>query len=349
MIIWISSTPTADQVNKTFLLAGISGVASLLLTAMVRAYSLRHEVLDRPNERSSHSTPTPRGGGLAVLVASALGMAIGVGLGLIEARDALTVGLGMLLLGTVGWLDDTRGVTWRVRLAVQVAIACSTLYMFGGLPAVRVGSATLELGAAGYIVGALGIVWSINLYNFMDGIDGLAGSQAVLIFGTATLLLLFRDDYSLGTIAAVLAAASAGFLPWNWPPAKIFLGDVGSGAIGYAVASLAIASESKRSVPLLAFAIIGGVFISDATVTLVRRLARGNKPTDAHREHAYQRLTRAWGSHRPVTLRAAGVTFLLACLGAVGTIAPRLLLPALLVTCVLLAGLLLAAERRAPM
>lgn len=335
--------------NTDLALVALSGVASLLLTGIVRAYSLRNELLDRPNERSSHSAPTPRGGGLAVLAASVLGMAIGIWLGVIEARDALTIGLGMLVLGVVGWLDDTRDVTWSARLAVHLAVACWTLYMFGGLPAIRVGGATLELGAAGYLIGAIGIVWSINLFNFMDGIDGLSGSQAVLILGTAALLLHARGQYSLGMTAAILAAAAAGFLPWNWPPAKIFLGDVGSGAIGYAVASLAIASENHKAVPLIALAIVGGLFISDATVTLVRRVARGARATEAHRDHAYQRLARAWDSHRSVTLSAAGVTVVLAGLGVVGAMSPRFLLPALLVAGMLLAGLYLAAERRAPM
>lgn len=335
--------------NIAFLLAAISGGASLLLTGVVHAYTLRHDVIDKPNARSSHSIPTPRGGGVGVVAASMLGTAIGVGVGIIDTRDALALGPGVLLVAAVGWLDDTRGLRWDVRLAVHLGVACWTLYMFGGLPAIRVGSAALHLGAAGYVLGALGIVWSINLFNFMDGIDGLAGSQAVLIFGTGALLLLSRGNYSLGAISAILAAASGGFLAWNWPPAKIFLGDAGSGTIGYVVAGLAIVSENNRAVPLLAFAIICGVFISDATVTLVRRLVRGDRLTDAHRDHAYQRLTRTWGSHRSVSAGAAGLTAILAVLGAVGTVTPRLLLPALFAAYVSLATVLLATERRAPM
>lgn len=332
-----------------FLLAVISGCVSLVLTGIVRRYTLRHSLLDTPNTRSSHSVPVPRGGGLAVIATSMLGMAVGVASRLIQTGDALTLGVGLLLLGAVGWMDDTRGLKPGVRLAAHFVVAFWALFMLGGLPVVRLGSASLELGAAGYVLGAVGIVWSINLFNFMDGIDGLAGSQAVLIFGTGALLLFSRGDHSLGAISTILAAASAGFLAWNWPPARIFLGDVGSGAIGYAVSSVAIASENHRSVPLLAFAIIGGVFIADSTFTLVRRLARGDSPAEAHRDHAYQRLTRAWGSHRPVTVSAAGVTALLAILGSVGTVTPWLLLPALFVACVTLASLLFVTERRSPM
>lgn len=356
-MIWISSPPGEQMVVspngistlKVILLAAISGAASLVLTGIVRAYAVRHDVLDRPNTRSSHVTPTPRGGGLAVIAASMLGMAIAVALQAADTRDVLTLGLGMVVLGAVGWIDDKRGLRAPVRLTVHLGVAVSTLYMFGGLPAIRIGSASLTLGSAGYVLGAVGIIWSINLFNFMDGIDGLAGSQAVFIFGFGAVLLLNAGDYSLGAVAAVLAATSGGFLAWNWPPAKIFLGDVGSGAIGYLLAGLAIGSENHHSVPLLGFAIAGGVFIADASVTLVRRLMRGNRPTEAHRDHGYQRLALAWGSHRPVSLGAAGITVLLAALGAVGTLTPQLMIPALCVACLLLAGLLLATERHAPM
>jgi Fuc2NAc and GlcNAc transferase len=335
--------------NIAFLIAAISGGASLVLTGVVHAYAVRHNVVDKPNARSSHNIPTPRGGGVAVIAASMLGMAIGVGFGIIDTRDAYVLGSGMLLVSAIGWLDDTRDLRWGVRLAVHLIVASWTVYMFRGLPAIRVGSAALHLGAAGYVLGALGIVWSINLFNFMDGIDGLSGSQAALIFGTAALLLLSRGNYSLGLISAILAAASGGFLVWNWPPAKIFLGDAGSGAIGYIVAGLAIASENDGAVPLLAFAIISGVFISDATVTLVRRFLRRQRLTEAHRDHAYQRLTRKYGSHRSVFLGAAVLTAILAVLGAVGTLTPRLLLPALFAAYGLLAATLLATERLSPM
>jgi Fuc2NAc and GlcNAc transferase len=335
--------------TQVIVLTAISGVSSLVLTGAVRAYAVRHDVIDRPNIRSSHVTPTPRGAGLAVIVASMCGMALAVALGAANTRDVLTLAVGMLALGAVGWMDDKRRLRAPVRLLVHFAVAAWTLYMFGGLPAIRVGTASLVLGPAGYVLGAVGIVWSINLFNFMDGIDGLAGSQAVLIFAFASILLFSSGDGSLGAIAAILSAASAGFLAWNWPPAKIFLGDVGSGAIGYLIAALTIGSENRHAVPLLAFAIAGGVFIADASVTVVRRLMRGNRPAEAHRDHAYQRLARAWGSHRPVSLAAAGITTLLAALAAVGTLRPALMIPALVAAFVVLMSLLLAAERRAPM
>jgi Fuc2NAc and GlcNAc transferase len=255
----------------------------------------------------------------------------------------------MSLIAAIGWVDDRRGVRASVRLTVHLIVAAWTLYMLGGLPQIQIGIATLQIGRAGYLLGVLGVVWSVNLFNFMDGIDGLAGSQASLIFTSVGILCFARGNPSLGAIALVMAAVSGGFLVWNWPPAKIFLGDVGSGAIGYMVAGIAVASEDRGTVPLVVFAIIGGVFVSDATVTLLRRIVRGNRPADAHRDHAYQRLARTWGNHRTVSVRAAAVTVALAGLGTAGVLAPQLVLPALLVSCVLLGGLLLATERRAPM
>ncbi len=331
------------------LVVAVSCAASLGLTNIVRTYTLRRGVLDRPNARSSHSIPTPRGGGLALIAASVLGIAVAVVANLATTNDALILTAGMLALGAVGWLDDTRGVRPGVRLVVHGGVAVWTVYMFGGLPSIHLGNESLSLGVGGYLIGVVGIVWGINLFNFMDGIDGLAGSQAVLIFGTGALLLVLHGDNSLGAISASVAAAAVGFLAWNWPPAKIFLGDAGSGVIGYLVAALAIASENHGSVPLIAFAILSGLFITDATITLLRRVSRGERPTVAHRDHAYQRLTRAWGSHRVVTARAASVTLTLVFLAYIGTMIPRLMLPVFVVAYVFLTVLYVLAERRAPM
>ncbi len=330
-------------------LALLSGAASYLLTALVRRYALHHKVLDHPNERSSHSAPTPRGGGLAVLAGLGLSLIAGTAVGAIAARDATTLGLGTVVLGVVGWIDDHGGLRPRTRLAAHLAVAIWTLSMLGGLPSLVIGAGSIHLGVAGFVVGVIGIVWSINLFNFMDGIDGLAGSQALLIFGAAAALLFARGDRSLGTIALTAATACVGFLVWNWPPARIFLGDVGSGALGYLIAGLTIGAESHHSVPAIVFGILGGVFVADATVTLVRRLARGDRPHEAHRDHAYQRLTRAWGSHRAVTTAAAALTLALCGLGALAMHTPTLLIPCLLAAYAILAVLLIVVERYAPL
>jgi Fuc2NAc and GlcNAc transferase len=322
---------------------------SLVLTGVVRVYALRHKLLDHPNARSSHTAPTPRGGGLAIVAASEVGIAAATSSGLITSRDGITLGLGMLIIAAVGWLDDTRGLKPSMRLPAHFLAAGWALWMFHGLPALRIGDTSLALGAVGYFVGAIGIVWAVNLFNFMDGIDGFAGSQAVLILGVGSCLFFFRGDRSLGLISLMLTGSTAGFLAWNWPPAKIFMGDVGSGVIGYAVSVLAIGSENRHAVPLLAFAILGSLFIADATVTLIRRVTRGNSPAQAHRDHAYQRLTVAWGSHRRVTVSAIALTGVVASLAVAATASARFLVPALILAAVLMASLLIATERRSPM
>jgi Fuc2NAc and GlcNAc transferase len=237
----------------------------------------------------------------------------------------------------------------RARLAAHLIAATTALVVLGGLPAVQLGEISLHLGTAGSILAAVGIVWSINLFNFMDGIDGIASSQAVLIFGAAGLLFHLRGADSLAAVSLSFGAASAGFLYWNWPPARIFMGDVASGAIGFMIAVLAVVGEQEGTVPLVAFGILGAVFVGDATLTLLRRVARGARPAEAHRDHAYQRLTRAWGAHRPVTLAAGAATVVLALLATAATLRPAWAMGALAIALAFLAALAVAAERRAPM
>src|SRR5687768_5856516 len=226
-------TRNAPQMQIVIGVLAASGFASLLLTGLIRNFALRNEVLDRPNARSSHSVPTPRGGGAAVILASALGIGVSVLLGLVAAREAQTLTGGMVVLGVIGWTDDRIGVKASVRLAIHFAVALWTVYMLGGLPFVQIGSSSVTVGVAGYLLGTLGVVWSINLFNFKDGIDSLAGSQPVIIFSAMAATLYFRGNHLLAILSAIFASTSAGFLVWNWPPAKIFLGDVGSGPIGY--------------------------------------------------------------------------------------------------------------------
>lgn len=333
----------------TLALILVAGLVSLMITGRVRQYALRNDVLDRPNERSSHSAPMPRGGGLAILLSSILTLLAGSALHQVEPRHALAIIPGLIILGTVGWLDDHGGVGAGTRLAMHLLSATAALTVLGGFPALRIGQSEVHLGLAGAAVAAVGIVWSINLFNFMDGIDGIAGSQGVIIFGAGGLLFHVRGAPSLATTSFVLAAACSGFLYWNWPPARIFMGDVGSGALGFAIAVLAVAGERGGGVPLLTFGMLGAVFLADATITLVRRVRRGQNLAVAHRDHAYQRMARAWGAHRPVTL-GAGVTSLgIAGVALATTVWPDLLTVSWLGVILTLAGVAIAIERRAPM
>jgi Fuc2NAc and GlcNAc transferase len=234
--------------------------------------------------------------------------------GTLTLRSFLALAGGGAAVALVGWLDDQRNLPARVRFAAHVVAAAWALYWLDGMPALHAGGHVLQLGAAGYVFGALGIVWTLNLFNFMDGIDGIAGSEAVFI-GLGGAVLGIFGGLSTGTIGSsiVLAAASGGFLLWNWPPARIFMGDVGSGYLGYVIAVLAIMAGNEHPPAIYAWLLLGALFFVDATVTLARRIARGESPAVAHRSHAYQCLSRKWCSHLNVTLLflALNVTWLL--------------------------------------
>jgi Fuc2NAc and GlcNAc transferase len=295
---------------ETILAALAALVISALLTGMVRSLAISHGVLDVPNERSSHKVPTPRGGGAAIVVATSVAL---IALGWLGAvRIDLSLSLcGGVAVAVVGFLDDRRPLSARVRLAVHLTTALWALLCLRGFPPLRVGEHVVTLGWMGYVLGILGIAWVLNLFNFMDGIDGIAASEAVFIACGGTLLSLVGAATS-GVAAAclVFGAACGGFLLWNWPPAKIFMGDVGSGYLGYAIGVLALAATRENPAALWSWLILGGVFFADASVTLARRTIRGERVYEAHRSHAYQWLARRWGSHSPVTIAVILVNLL---------------------------------------
>lgn len=288
------------MVSVLAVLAAAGGV-SWALTGAVRRWMLSRGRLDVPNERSSHVVPTPRGGGLAVALVVLAGIGAGTLLGLVPPRVGIALLGGALMVGTIGWLDDCYSLSARPRLLVHVAAALWTLAWLGGFPRLSVGTGSLTLGVAGWVVAALGIVWAVNFYNFMDGIDGIAGVEAVTVGLGGGLLLLHAGAGGLASIAFLVAAASTGFLLWNWAPARIFMGDVGSGVLGYLFAALAIASENAGAVPMLAWLLLLGVFVVDATLTLARRALQGEAVFNAHSTHAYQRAVQAGLSHARVS------------------------------------------------
>jgi Fuc2NAc and GlcNAc transferase len=198
---------------------------------------------------------------------------------------------------------------------VHFAAAVWALAWLGGVPPIPFGDRLLDPGAGGYVLGVLGIVWSLNLFNFMDGIDGIAASEAsFMAFAGALLSIAMGGSASVPAIALALGCACVGFLAWNWPPAKIFMGDIGSGYIGYSLALVAILAARDHPVAWLVWLTLGAVFFVDATLTLARRVLRGERVHQAHRSHAYQWLARRFG-HRRVTLGviAVNVAWLLPC------------------------------------
>ena len=276
---------------------------SASLTKAVRRLSWTHGLLDVPNERSSHRATTPRGGGVSIVIAASMALLV---LWLLDAirTDVLLalIGGGTAVAG-VGFLDDHHRVPAGIRLTVHVAAALWALICLGGLPPLAIGHQLFDLGWAGHALALLAIVWTLNLFNFMDGIDGIAASEGVFIACSGALLSLVYGQAS-DALAAGMAfgAASLGFLLWNWPPATIFMGDVGSGYLGYVIAVMAVAATRDNPAAVWIWLILGGVFFVDATVTLLRRAVRRERLHEAHRCHAYQRLAQRWGSHRRITV-----------------------------------------------
>jgi glycosyltransferase WbpL len=305
-------------------------------------------VLDVPGERSSHVAPTPRGGGLALVCVVLVGVALLLALGLLPSAWGTALLGGGALTALVGWRDDVRGVPARARLAVHLVAAIWAVAWLGGLPTLVVGGDVLYLGVAGSVLAVLGIVWGINLYNFMDGIDGLAAGEATVVGFVAAVLLAGREP-SLAAVAAVVAGGAAGFLPWNWQRARMFMGDVGSGFLGFVLATLALASEKAGAMPALVWLLLLAVFFVDATVTLIRRMVRRERWYTAHRTHAYQRATRSGWSHAQVTSAILLLDLGLAFPAWMSLQRPALVPPMLLLVTLVLGGIYLLVERRQSM
>jgi Fuc2NAc and GlcNAc transferase len=278
-------------------------VVSVGLTGIMRKLALALGLIDVPNERSSHMAPTPRGGGVSIVVTATAALVALAFLGAFRIELFFALTGGGVAVAIIGFLDDRRHLPAGTRLAVHLVAALWALILLGGLPPLRIAEQVITFGWFGYVLGALGIVWVINLFNFMDGIDGLAASEAIFVASAGSLLAIVgRVSTDVAAAGFVFAAACCGFSCWNWPPAKIFMGDVGSGYLGYVIAVLALASTRDNPSALWVWLILGGVFFVDATVTLVRRVIRGESIHQAHRSHAYQWLARRWGSHRRVTV-----------------------------------------------
>lgn len=292
--------------------AAVSAAAGLVACLGTRALIpllRRAAVLDRPNERSLHQAPVPRGGGIAVVAAIVLAWLALMRAGLI-AWSLSVVLFGALLLAVVSWWDDRGGLAPAVRLAVQAVAVALALAMVAliGAPMLFHGWLPWGLGAT---AAALIWLWFINLFNFMDGIDGIAGSEAAAIgLGLALFALVGSGrDWHLAALAAPIATASIGFLVWNWAPARIFLGDVGSVPLGYLLGFLLlrVAADGHWKIAL----ILPLYFLADATITLCRRLLRGERVWRPHREHLYQRAVQRGLSHAAVVWRVNAANLLL--------------------------------------
>jgi Fuc2NAc and GlcNAc transferase len=276
------------------LLAAVAAAAiiSWLVCAVVKANAVKWQLVDVPNTRSSHVLPTPRGGGLGIVVAFCAALLLLVATRQVDAASAHVL-IPALLIALLGFVDDRKSLGIRLRLSVQ--LVCAVLIVLLATPDIPVVMPLLRwLWLAALVLYA---AWLINLYNFMDGIDGIAAIQAITVLAGA-IVVSCRQQQGIGNSSwLVLMAACGGFLLWNWSPAKLFMGDVGSTFLG---AVLAIWSIDTQSVPLASWLILMAAFIGDASCTLLARAWRREAVWQAHRSHLYQRLAHRWGSHARV-------------------------------------------------
>jgi len=272
-----------------------------MLTGLLRRYALKINLLDVPNSRSSHVLPIPRGGGMAIVLTFALGLVVLYIYKLLDVSVLLALVGSGVIVALIGFLDDHGHVPPFWRLVAHFCAVIWGLAWIGGLPTVTVFGFAMQLGWFGYIVVAVALVWLLNLYNFMDGIDGIAASEAIFIAGSGLIFTTLAGNTCLQIVAILLIGATTGFLIWNWPPAKIFMGDAGSGFLGMILGLFAYSSILNGNISFWSWLIIIGVFLVDATYTLIKRIIGGLVWYEAHRTHAYQHAASRWG-HLRVTL-----------------------------------------------
>jgi Fuc2NAc and GlcNAc transferase len=275
---------------------GLALLASAILVRLIRTWAEHQAILDHPNERSSHIAPTPRGGGIAIALITLGGSALWM-----TPRFAV-VAVAALVIAVVSWIDDLRHLPATLRLGVQILAALPVAVLFTPLA-----------------WAPLALVWIVgltNAYNFMDGIDGIAGGQAVVAglawawFGMAT------QQPLMATVGLLIAGSSAGFLMHNWQPARIFMGDVGSAFLGFTFASLAVMAWPNLRL-VAAGVLVVWPFVADASFTFLRRALRRERVMEAHKSHIYQRLNQRGLSHGAV----ASIYIALATMGAATAVA----------------------------
>ena len=276
--------------------AVVAAIFAAVLARVLIGVTLRRSILAIPNERSSHTIPTPTLGGISIAIPVIVWSAYRIG------QDPLcwAVIVGGGILAVLGLVDDLRDLSARVRLPVQcVAVALALSMVPIALPLVvepiSIRQAWLVWGLDFLIV-----LWMVNLYNFMDGIDGIATTQCVVF--CAGVLLIGRPEAFAAEFVWVLLGAALGFLWFNRAPARIFMGDVGSGLLGLLVGILAITLDARRQMPLIASLILLAGFWFDATYTLCVRIATGQKFASAHRSHLYQKCAQRFGHGRTTTM-----------------------------------------------
>jgi len=299
-------------------------------------YLTQHNIVDRPNERTLHLGTVPRGAGLIIVLSLLLGL---LGVTVLSGRIDVFGTLGLLIACWAGlsWWDDQFDLSpWR-RFSVQVVLSIVTILAYGWIIDVQIASDTwITLSWFGMPLSVLGVLWLANLYNFMDGMDGMAAAQTIIAATTLSFWFWHASDVYLAFLCAVLAAACYGFLLWNWHPAKIFMGDVGSITIGAFFATLIVIGITRYQFSLVSCGLLFAVFVGDTTLTLLRRVSRKEKFWLPHRSHYYQRLAVSGVSHSKTVVAAIILMLLCSLIATVSLLYRDIILYALFAVIALL-------------
>ena len=283
-----------------------------LLCAVLKTYAVQLRLIDNPNDRSSHDIPTARGGGVAIFVSWSIGITILVLLGQINLDQIWLIWAVSILVAVGGFWDDYHSKPVITRLIFQLVLASFFVWQAAGLTGITIGKTTIPLGIFGQILSVLFVVWCINLYNFMDGINGLAAAQCI---SACVSIVVIKQHFEFGTVPweifLLLAVACIAFSFWNFPVAQLFMGDSGSAGLGMFFAAATLIDAKSDSQMLWIWLVLLGGFIFDATYTLIRRVIRRERLVEAHRTHVYQRLVISIGSHVPITAAYFLVSLLL--------------------------------------
>ena len=276
---------------------------SFSFTYFIKNYMIKKSLVASVNERSSHTTPTPHGGGIALCLTWFIGLFYLYFIGEIESSLFYALLFG-LIISIVSFFDDIYELSPKLRLIIQATVAIGGLYFLGGFETFTFGIFDISNPILTNVFAFFMIIWFINLYNFLDGINGYAGSEAVFLALSG--FVLFGGNHFL-----VLGVAVLGFLYWNWNKAKIFMGDVGSTLLGYNIAIFTIYYANQEATNFWIWIILFALFWFDATLTLIRRKLNKEKLSQAHKKHAYQRLTQSGWSHFKVTNYSIGINLIL--------------------------------------
>jgi len=316
------------MLNTILLISAGIFFLSFILTYIIKKLASRLNVIDIPNERSSHIIPTPRGGGLSIVIAWYLGISVLYYFNLIEKQLYFSLLCGVLL-AVIGLVDDVINLSPFIRLISQIITVLAAFIFLKGIEPAQFAGFEINYNYILYPITIIGMVWFINLYNFLDGIDAYVSIETIFL---AAAFYFFTGDL----ITLILAASVLGFLFWNWPKAKIFMGDVGSTQLGFIIVVLGIYFHNEAELSILYWILLSAPFWFDATLTLYRRWRNQEKLSEAHKKHTYQRIVQAGFSHLKTDLYLILINLFIFGLVFLSIVHEFLYIPSLIIILILL-------------